>query len=79
MTRVIRSTKSHEYLHGGEWTPDPHLADQFPDSGEAIAACLRFHLREVELVLQFDDEPLEACDTHLALFDYESDFFHKPA
>jgi hypothetical protein len=31
----------------------------------------RYHLTEVELVLQLNAEPQEAYDTHLRLFDYE--------
>jgi hypothetical protein len=79
MKRVIRSIRSHEYFHGGMWTRDPHLADHFPDSGKVIDACMRFHLREVELVLQLDDDPVDGCDTHLPLFDYGPDVVHKSA
>jgi len=46
------------------------LAQDFTDAGNAIETCLRYHLTDVELILQLNAEPQEAFDTHLRLFDY---------
>ncbi len=69
MRRVIRKVTSHEYFRDGQWTLDPLKAEEFCNSGEAIETCLRYHLHDVELVLQLQDLPQEAYDTHLRLFD----------
>jgi hypothetical protein len=70
MRRLVKNLRTHEYLAQGHWTSDPSQAQDFSDAGKAIDTCLRYHLREVELVLQLDAEPQEAFDTHLRLFDY---------
>ena len=70
MRRLVKSLRTHEYLGYGRWTPDPHQAQDFPDSGKAIDTCLKHHLTDVELVLQLSTEPQDAFDTHLRLFDY---------
>jgi len=71
MRRVIRSLRTQEYFSQGHWTREASQAQDFADAGNAIAACLRYRLTEVELVLQLSTEPQEAFDTHLRLFDYE--------
>jgi hypothetical protein len=67
--RVIRNLRSSEYFRGGQWTPNAELADQFPDAGKVVEACIRHHLVEVELVLQFITEPSGVFETHLRLLD----------
>jgi hypothetical protein len=70
MRRLLRSLKTGEYFRDGRWTPDSAQAQHFSDSGEVIETCLRYHLTEVELVLQLDSEAVGVSDTHVRLFDY---------
>ena len=70
MRRMLKSLRTREYFGQGQWTLDASQAQDFPDSGKAIDACLKYHLTDVELVLQLDAEPQDAFDTHLRLFDY---------
>jgi hypothetical protein len=72
MRRLLRNFRTREYFGQGQWTPDAGRAQDFPDSGKAIDTCLKYHLRDVELILQLDAEPQDAFDTHLRLFDYGS-------
>src|SRR5437764_15149642 len=67
--RLIRNLSSGEYFHAGRWTSNPDLADHFPDAGKVVDACIRHHLVEVELVLQFRAEPSGVFDTHVRLMD----------
>ena len=70
MKRILRDPKTFSYFREGQWTPDPAQAQHFPDSGKVIETCLRYHLTEVELVLQLNPEVLGPYDTHVKLFDY---------
>ena len=70
MKRVLKSLKTHEFFSQGHWTREASEAQHFTDAGNAIETCLRYHLTDVELVLQLNAEPHEAFDTHLRLFDY---------
>jgi len=70
MRRLLKSLRTREYFGNGRWTPDLCLAQDFPDAGKAIDTCLRYHLTDVELILQLSTEPHEGFDTHLRLFDY---------
>jgi hypothetical protein len=70
MRRLLKSIKTREYFGPGYWTPDPAQAQDFSDAGQAISTCLRYHLSDVELVLQLEAEPQDLYDTHLRLFDY---------
>ena len=72
MKRLIRNIKSGEYFHDGQWTPDPELAQHFANTGVVIDTCLKYHLSDVELVLQLSNRPQDACDTHVRLFDFQS-------
>ncbi len=72
MRRLVKSLRTHEYFRQGQWTLNPVEAQDFPDSGKAIDTCLKYHLTDVELVLQLGAEPRDAFDTHLRLFDYGS-------
>jgi hypothetical protein len=67
--RIIRNVNSREYFQWGQWTPDASRAQHFPDSGKVIEACLKHHLRDVELVLQPDAEGAAAFETHFRLFE----------
>ena len=73
VTYFIRSTKTRKYFREGQWTSDSHRAQAFQDTGKAVGAYLRYHLKDAELVLQFRSEPSEIYDlcmplsvTHLA-------------
>ncbi len=70
MRRLLKSVTTREYFGQGYWTPDPAQAQDFPDAGKVIDTCLKYHLSDVELVLQLNAEPQELYDTHLRLFDY---------
>jgi hypothetical protein len=70
MRRLLKNLTTREYFGQGQWTPDPSQAQDFSDSGKAIDTCLKYHLTDVELILQLDAEPQDAFDTHLRLFDY---------
>ena len=70
MRRMLKSLRTREYFGQGQWTPDASQAQDFPDSGKAIDTCLKYHLTDVELILQLNAEPQDAFDTHLRLFDY---------
>ena len=63
----IRSTQTRKYFHAGQWTLDSHLAQAFPDRSNALDACFRYHLTNVELVLQVRSEPSEIYDLHMPL------------
>jgi hypothetical protein len=67
--RLIRSVRSSEYFRGGQWTFDPKDADQFPDAGKVVEACIRYHLTDVELVLQLTTQPSGSFEMHLPLRD----------
>ncbi len=71
MRRLLKSLRTREYFGHGQWTADPSQAQDFSDSGKAIATCLRYHLTDVELVLQLEAQPRDPYDTHLRLFDYD--------
>jgi hypothetical protein len=70
MRRLLKSVTTREYFGQGQWTPDPAQAQDFTDAGKAIDTCLKYHLSDVELVLQLGAEPRDPYDTHLRLFDY---------
>ena len=70
MRRLVKSLRTQEYFSEGRWTREVSLAQDFTDAGNAIETCLRYHLTDVELILQLNAEPQEAFDTHLRLFDY---------
>ena len=67
--RLIRHVKSCLYFRSGDWTPDPNLADHFPDAGKVVEACVRYHLVDVELVLELNGEFSGWFDMHLRLLD----------
>jgi hypothetical protein len=70
MRRLVKSLRTQEYFAQGHWTSEASQAEDFTNSGNAIETCLRYHLTDVELVLQLNNEPQAVYDTHLRLFDY---------
>ena len=52
--RLITSKETGEFFNNGEWTPDVKKAQEFPDSASAMAACVKYKLKGVELVFRFD-------------------------
>ena len=70
MRRLLKNPRTQQYFSQGRWTPEPSEAQHFPDAGNAISTCLKYHLTEVELVLQLDAQLQQGFDTHLRLFDY---------
>ncbi len=52
MRRLLKNLRTREYFGQGQWTPDPGQAQDFPNSGKVIDTCLKYHLTDVELVLQ---------------------------
>ena len=70
MRRLLKNLRTREYFGQGQWTRDSVQAQSFPDSGKAIDTCLKYHLTDVELILQLNSGPEDAFDTHLRLFGY---------
>src|SRR5215469_9465998 len=52
--RLITSQETGEFFNRGKWTSDVKEAQEFPDSASAMAACLKYKLKGVELVFRFD-------------------------
>jgi hypothetical protein len=57
--KVLRNTKTLEYFAYGEWTPDVSLAQGFADIRSVNAVCVKYRLKDVELVTQLDLEHSE--------------------
>ena len=72
MRRIIQSARTGEYFREGAWTPNLTEAQHFPDSGKVIETCMRYHLSNVELVLQLSPETPGICDTRVRLFDFST-------
>jgi hypothetical protein len=66
---LIHSIQSGEYFREGKWTPDPNLAEDFPTLRAAVEAEFSYHLKGVELVLQFPPDPSGTYDIRLPLSD----------
>ncbi len=69
MRRIIQDVRSREYFRSGQWTADAGQAQEFPDSGKVIDTCLKYRLRDVELVLQPEGESAGLFETRVRLFD----------
>jgi hypothetical protein len=50
---LIQSRRTREYFQHGHWTLDSRRAQEYPDVGQAMIACWRHGLDDVELVLRF--------------------------
>ncbi len=50
---LIQNRKTREYFHQGQWTLDSRRAQEYMDVGQAMIACWRHELDDVELVLCF--------------------------
>ena len=59
---LIRNTRTQHFFADGVWTADWTEAQNYPDIKSATAACARYHLKDTELVAQFELEP-EGYDT----------------
>jgi hypothetical protein len=53
LTYLIQNSKTGQYFHRGDWTLDSGWAEEFSNVANAIRACLRHELRDVQLILQF--------------------------
>jgi hypothetical protein len=56
ITYLIQHTVTRDYFQNGTWTAYPGCGEEFSSLAKAMSACLRYGLREVELVLQFGIE-----------------------
>lgn len=50
--RLIRCKQTGRYLGPGGWTQNPNHARTFPDNVDAVRACVKSDLQDVELVLR---------------------------
>jgi hypothetical protein len=58
MRRVIRSKSTRQYLEkDGTWSRYSDRAVHFSNAADAVAAKERYHLSQVEIVLQMLDAP----------------------
>jgi hypothetical protein len=64
--RVIRHKQTRLYLtRAGQWVKEPQAAENLAGLRDAQARCWRYQLRHAELVMQFEEPPLEeAVDLH---------------
>jgi len=53
---LIRNTRTQHFFGNGVWTADWTEAQNYPDIKSATAACARYHLKDTELVAQFELE-----------------------
>jgi hypothetical protein len=55
--RLVRNKKSHQYFkHDGQWTDNLGEAADFPDLQSVVQLCGSHKLKDVELVMKFEDE-----------------------
>jgi hypothetical protein len=52
LLRLLRCMKTRRYFKDEGWTDDPSEAKVFADETEAVRACVRHNLDDVELVLR---------------------------
>jgi len=52
--RFVRCQRTGRYFRSGKWTSNCSEASTFDDVLEAVHACTRHHLRNVELVLRVE-------------------------
>jgi len=50
---LIQNRKTREYFHQGQWTLDSRRAQEYTDVRQAMIACWRHELDDVEMVLHF--------------------------
>ena len=51
ITRLLRHRGTGLYFCNGQWTQDPLLATDFVDCLEAVQACVRYGLTQVDLCM----------------------------
>ena len=64
---LIQNRKTREYFHQGQWTLDSRWAQEYPNVGQAMIACLRHQLDDVELELHFGWEARRSYSLQLSL------------
>jgi hypothetical protein len=52
--RFVRCQRTGRYFRSGKWTRNCNEANTFSDALEALQACARHHLRNVELALRVE-------------------------
>ena len=52
--RFVRCQRTGRYFRSGKWTRNCSEANSFGDALEAVRACTRHHLRNVELALRVE-------------------------
>jgi len=57
--RLLRRTASKDYFKQGGWTNKPEEAQNFSDVVEAVEACTRYGLSDVELAVRYE---MGSCD-----------------
>jgi hypothetical protein len=63
--RLVRHRATRQYLKDGGWTTDPLQASVFADSLDAVQACLRHGLTDVELALRIGTGTCDLFSTPL--------------
>jgi len=63
--RFVRCQRTGRYFRSGRWTRNWSEADTFGDVLEAVHACARHHLRNVELALRVDGAASDIFRTQL--------------
>lgn len=56
MKYLIQSRKTREFFCHGKWTLDLRWAQEYENVGQAMIACSRHNLDDVDLVLHFGRE-----------------------
>lgn len=64
---LIQNRKTREYFQHGYWTLELRRAQEFSDVTQAMMACLRHNLDEVDLVFYFGRELGLDCALQLSL------------
>ncbi|HEY5912784.1 MAG TPA: hypothetical protein VJA21_19460 [Verrucomicrobiae bacterium] len=54
--RLVRHRRSRAYFENGRWTENPARATNFPNLQEVVAACVKYQLADVELVMRFESK-----------------------
>jgi hypothetical protein len=52
VARLLRCRRTQRYFNAGTWTQDLNQAERFSGQFEVVRDCIRYDLREVELVLR---------------------------
>jgi len=63
--RLVRHRATRHYFKNGDWTADPLQASVFADSVDAVQACVRYDLTDVELALRIGTRTCDLFSTPL--------------